>query len=106
MKKLILKIVCLSLSTTLFLGQHLMNSERSTIHEPKDSAKAMNSMKTQPLYFVENKGQLAIHVKYHLKTAATNAYFTPHEVVCQFFQQHLMPGGSSKPVMLMLLSRN
>ncbi len=49
--------------------------------------KVIKSINNLPLYFVENRGQLNEHVKYHLKIPNGNVCFTAEEIVYQFLHR-------------------
>jgi len=87
MDKLILKI------SFLFVLFILLSPQHSITIEPKNQLKALQtqqviqSLRTMPLYFVENKGQVDGCVRYHLKMHHRSVYFTQEEIVHQFFHK-------------------
>jgi len=54
------------------------------VNQTNEVIKSINNL---PLYFVENRGQLNEHVKYHLKIPNGNVCFTVEEIVYQFLHR-------------------
>ena len=54
---------------------------------PETRQIAQNGFNHIPSYFVENRGQVAGNVEFCLKILNGNVYFTPDEIVYQFFYQ-------------------
>lgn len=84
MKRIILVVISLFIFTS-FLQ---LNSRRERTHEDlAQTNQIIKILNNLPLYFVENRGQLNECVKYHLKIANGNAYFSSGEIVYQFLHK-------------------
>ncbi len=74
-------------SMTQFHIPKLKSLERETQLQRSQTRQTIQVLNAQPLYFVENEGQVDKSVRYHAKIPNANVFFTPKEIVYQFFHR-------------------